>query len=88
MKTINATTKAAARFINAYRNSVNDCLSDCYDRYSFEKGRAEYLCREQMKKENGHGFRIMSFNSFGFTCGWMVDGVLRVETPSNSYRVA
>ena len=84
---MNATTKAAARFINAYRNSVNDCLADCYDSYSSKKGRAEYLCREQMKKENGHGFRILSFNTFGFTCGWMSNEGLRVETPSNSYLI-
>lgn len=88
MKTINANTKAAARFINAYRNSFDYSLRDCYGRYSTAKARAEYLCRAMMEKENGTGFKILSFNTFGFSCGWMVGDTLRVETPSNSYKIA
>lgn len=88
MKHINANTKAAARFINDYRKSFNYSLMDVYGRYSHEKARAEMDCRAMMEKENGTGFKIMSFNTFGFTCGWMVGDTLRVETPSNSYKIA
>lgn len=85
MKTLNNTTKAAARFINGYSNSLNYTLSDCYGRYSTEKARAERWCKDQMNKENGFDFRIISFNTFGFSCGWKTDNGLRVETPQNSY---
>lgn len=88
MKTINANTKTATRFINAYNRSNDYDLMDVYGRYSVEKSRAQAWCKEQMRKENGTGFKIMSFNTFGFTCGWMVGDVLRVETPANSYRIA
>lgn len=88
MKTINANTKAAARFINAYRNSYDYSLRDCYGHYSTAKACAERDCRAMMEKENGDGFKILSFNTFGFTCGWMVGDALRVETPTNSYKIA
>lgn len=85
MKTLNNTTKAAARFINGYFDSRKYSLSDCYGRYSFEKARAERWCKDQMTKENGYEFRIISFNTFGFSCGWLTAAGLRIETPQNSY---
>lgn len=85
METVKNTTKKGQRFIYAYENSCNYELSDCYGRCSWEKQRAEKWCIEQMKKENGDGFKILSFNTFGFSCGWMVAGGLRVETPQKSY---
>ena len=88
MKHINTNTKAAARFIDAYNRSRDYSLRDCYGRYSTAKACAERECRAMMEKENGTGFKILSFNTFGFTCGWMVGDTLRVETPSNSYRIA
>ena len=88
MKTINANTKAAARFIDAYNRSRDYSLMDCYGRYSYAKARAEMDCRAMMQIEGGDGFKIMSYNTFGFTCGWWVGDALRVETPSNSYKIA
>jgi hypothetical protein len=88
MRTINSNTKAARRFVLSYMNSNDYSLRDVYGHYSTAKACAEIECRDMMRKENGRGFKIMSFNTFGFTCGWMVGDVLRVETPSNSYRIA
>lgn len=87
MKTIKSTTKAAVRFINSYNNSRRDSLRDCYTSYSTAKACAERDCRRWMDQENGHGFRILSFNTFGFTCGWMTENGLRIETPSSSFIV-
>lgn len=88
MKTMNATTKAAARFIDAYRRSYRTSLWDCYESFSSAKACAERECRAKMYDEGGEDFRILSFNTFGFTCGWMVGDTLRVETPCNSFRIA
>lgn len=85
MKTINNNTQRGRAFINAYYNSRAYSLSDCYGRYSFEKGRAEALCKRAMINEGGYDYRILSFNTFGFTCGWMTPAGLRVETACNSY---
>lgn len=88
MQHINATTKAGNRFINAYKTSAFDCLGDCYGRYSTAKACAENDCRAMMRNEAGHGFRILSFNTFGFTCGWITPEGLRVETPQKSLLIS
>ena len=85
---INASTKRGRAFINAYENSRNYSLADCYGRYSCKKAIAENACRLWMRDEAGYDFRILSYNTFGFTCGWRTDYGLRVETPGGSYLVA
>lgn len=85
MKTINRTTKQASSFINSFFASNHESLSDCYKSCSTAKTRAEYGCRKMMTNENGYLFRILSFNTFGFTCGWLTETGLRIETPSSSY---
>lgn len=88
MQTIKNTTKRGQRFIRAYENSGCFDLWDCYGRFSSAKARAEDCCREQMEKENGMGFKIISFNTCTFTAAWLVPGGLRVETAQNSFFVA
>lgn len=87
METIKATTKRGINFVNAYRVSRATELSDVYGRYSYEKARAYKWCREQMAKENGECFRIISAGCFFFTVGWVTDEGLRIETAKGSYIV-
>ena len=85
-------TKKNAAFKYAYDHSLYSSVNYAYDRPSDAKISAEKWCREKMHKMMGFGFRIMSFNTFNFTCGWLVEnpetGVLElcVETSRNSYR--
>lgn len=89
MKHLNKNTKNASRFVNAYYRSNETSLRECYNTYSTAKACAERECRRMMLNENGNGFRIISFNTFGFSCGWMVgENILRVETPQSSYEIA
>lgn len=60
-------------------------MADCYKSYSTAKARAENACKRMMAQENGFEFRILSFNTFGFTCGWLTETGLRIETPTWSY---
>lgn len=87
MKTINASTKKGAALIQSYRMASASSLNECYTSCSHSKYIAERNCREWMAWEQGEGFRIMSFNTFSFTCGWRTAEGLRVETSSNSYLV-
>ena len=87
METINATTKRGTAFINAYNRSDRGSLRECYSNYSSAKARAERDCIEKMHRENGVGFKILGFNSSFFTCGWMTDEGLRIETACGSYLV-
>lgn len=89
MKHINANTKTTSRFVNAYNRSKETTLYECYNTFSTAKACAERECRRMMYNENGNGFQIISFNTFGFSCGWMVgENILRVETPQSSYEIA
>lgn len=89
MRTIKG--KARERFVNAYAMSCIDNLYGVYSRPSEHKLRAENDCVVRMVSENGYDFRIISYNTFAFTCGWLVENsesgvvMLRVETPENSY---
>ena len=85
MKRINENTKRGNYFINAYNRSDNFALRHCYDRPSTAKCRAEMDCRYLMDIEGGNGFKIISFNTFGFSCAWRNPDGLRVETPQGSY---
>lgn len=88
MKTFKSSTKIGRRYIDSYNRATASTLSDVYGRYSYGKAHAERWCKEQMIKESGNGFKIISFNTFGFSCAWMVADGLRIETPQNSYLVA
>lgn len=89
MRTIKG--KARDRFIKAYDDSCVDMLYEVYDKPSQAKLNAEAICMGKMWHEGGEDFRIISHNTFTFTCGWRVThpetGVvmLRVETANNSY---
>lgn len=89
MKTIKG--KVRERFIEAYVGSNNIWLYDVYSNPSQYKINAENKCVERMRRENGWNYRIISYNTFAFTCGWLIEDdetgvvMLRVETPENSY---
>ena len=85
MKTINNNTKQAERYINAYKRSSIFDIYEAYDKPSTEKTRADYFCREQMQKEGGHGYKIISYNTFQFSAAWISGNSLRIETACNSF---
>ena len=87
MEKINASTKRGAGFVASYRRSNCESLWDCYGRFSSKKAAAENDCRAWCDDENGTGFKIMSYNTYSFTCGWMTADGLRVETPCRSILV-
>lgn len=87
MTKLNKTTQKAQAFINSYNRATGTTLSDIYSSYSSAKAQAERDCRERMEQLGGYGFRMMSGNSFSFTCGYRTDDTLYVETSSNTYEI-
>ena len=85
MKTINNNTKQAERYINAYNRSSMYDLQDAYANPSTEKTRADYSCRMMMQEEGGHGYKIISYNTFQFSVAWIAGDALRIETACNSF---
>ena len=87
MKTLNNNTKKAQAYIYAYNRSDIYSLNQAYGRPSTEKTRADYFCREQMQKEGGHGYKIISYNTFQFSVAWIAGNALRIETAYNSFEI-
>ena len=85
MKSIKNTTKQAERYINAYNRSDIYSLNQAYGKPSTEKTRADYSCRMMMQKEGGHGYKIISYNTFQFSVAWIAGNALRIETACNSF---
>ena len=85
MKTINNNTKQAERYINAYNRSSIFTLREAYAKPSTDKTRADYSCRMMMQEEGGHGYKIISYNTFQFSVAWIAGDALRIETAYNSF---
>ena len=84
-KVLKPNTKAYNHYINAYLASSITCLEDCYSKFSYRKERAYYAICEEMQLYNGHDMRILFYNSFFFTIGYIVDDELLIETASSTY---
>ena len=87
MKTINNNTKKAQAFINAYNRSSIFTLREAYANPSTAKTNADYSCRMMMQSEGGHGYKIISYNTFQFSAAWIAGDALRIETAHNSFEI-
>ena len=85
MKTLNNNTHKAQAYINAYNRSDIYSLNQAYGKPSTEKTRADYNCRMMMQEEGGHGYKIISYNTFQFSVAWIAGKDLRIETAANSF---
>ena len=85
MKTINNNTKKAQAFINAYNRSSIFTIREAYANPSTAKTNADYSCRMMMENEGGHGYKIISYNTFQFSVAWISGNSLRIETACNSF---
>ena len=87
MKTLNNNTKQAERYINAYNRSSMYDLQDAYGKPSIAKIKADSNCRLMMHSEGGHGYKIISYNTFQFSVAWIAGDALRIETFANSFEI-
>lgn len=85
MKTLNNNTKKAQAYINAYNRSQLYDLQDAYAKTSIAKIKADSNCRLMMHSEGGHGYKIISYNTFQFSAAWIAGNALRIETACNSF---
>ena len=85
MKTLKNNSKKAQAYINAYNRSDIYSLNKAYGKPSAEKTRADYNCRMMMQQEGGHGYKIISYNTFQFSVAWIAGNALRIETACNSF---
>ena len=90
---LNRNTKKAQDLIYRFNHSTFVMLQDCYKSYSKHKFRAFQECVTKSFEMDGWGFRIISFNTMSFTCGWLYEDketgviMLNVETYRNTYTI-
>ena len=84
---LNKTTKKAEHFIYEYKNSNISSVRDFYKTCSCEKVIAEERIKNTMTKNGGYGYRILSANSFNFTCGYKINNTLIIETSANTFEI-
>lgn len=87
MINLNKTTKKASSFIHQYETSTSHVLRDIYKNYSWNKEKAYNSCMQRMTELHGHDFRLLSGNSFHFSCGYIIENDLIIETSCNTYRI-
>ena len=92
MEKISANSKLGQRYIRAYETSTWHTLEDVYAKPSAAKQVAFKHCQQKCEAENGHRFRIISFNCQFFTVAFEVENSfgateLRVITPYHDYLI-
>lgn len=87
MQTIKPTTKTGRRYLDMYTRANCETIYQAYKTPSTNKTRADYQCRQQMAQEEGHGYRIISYNCNFFSVAWRTAQGLRIETPARSILV-
>ena len=65
-----ANRRRARAAITTYNRSDMFKLSDAYKTYSTAKARAWNYCESLMKKYDGFGLRVLTYNTFTFTAGF------------------
>lgn len=83
--------KKAEQYMRAYLTSKKYDLTDCYKYNSHAKDVAEMYVIQRMQDLNGYGYKIISYNTNCFTCGYYIEDAtcdwLIIETAWNIYAI-
>ena len=90
--TINRQAKVAQGNIDRYNRSDMVTLNHAYARPSTAKENAYWYCRRLMAKLNGWGLKVISYNTFMFTAGFLFKdketGVIKFMYITPNYDIA
>lgn len=78
-------TKNERRALEYYRRYKQSSMYNLY--YAYERPSREKLAIEQ-RYINFQGYKIISYNIFGFTCGYFKDNTFTVETKESTYKIS
>lgn len=86
---LNRTTKKASAWLDSYFKSHKFSVRDCYTTRALVKESIEDRIKERIYNEGMTDYRIISYNGFYFTCGYMdkAENTLYVETASNIFEI-
>ena len=86
---LNKSTQKAKSFIDSYFQSSYFSVRDFYTSRVYRKESIEDAIKRKMIENNCHDYRILSGNSFYFTCGYISedDNTLYIETAYNTFEI-
>ena len=86
---LNKSTQRAQNFIKSYFGSHIFSVRDAYSSRVPTKESIEDRIKERLRAEGLHDYRIISYNGFYFTCGYMdeTENTLYIETAYNIYEI-
>ncbi len=86
---LNKTTKRAKGWIDSYFMSHKYSVRDCYTTRSYTKEAIEARIKERIRNEGMTNYKVISYNGFYFTCGYMdkTENILYVQTASNIFEI-
>ncbi len=86
---LNKTTKRAQNWIEEYSNSSCYSVRDFYSTRVYRKESIEDEIKTRLIENNLIGYKIISGNSFNFTCGYITADkkTLFIETVSNIFEI-
>ena len=86
---LNKNTKKAKYLIDSYFKSHYLTVRDCYKTRSYTKEAIEDKIINRIYSEGMTDYRVLSYNTFHFTCGYMDknENILYVETACNIFEI-
>ena len=72
-------------YLGLYKRSDAERLEDVYKTCSKEKASSFFEIKYEMVRNGGKNIRVLTHNTFKYTCGYMLENKLIVHTPTNRY---
>ena len=80
--------KQQKHYLQAYATSKDFSIFHAYQKPSYNKQRIEQAIFNDMDKNNGYDYRILSHNCNFFTCAYMLnEDTLKVFTPYKTFTI-
>ena len=72
-------------YLGLYERSEAERLEDVYKTCSKEKASSFFEIKYEMVRNDGKNIKVLTHNTFKYTCGYMLGNTLIVHTPTNRY---
>ena len=72
-------------YLGLYKRSEAERLEDVYKTCSKEKASSFFEIKYEMVRNGGKNIKVLTHNTFKYTCGYMLGNALIIHTTTNRY---
>lgn len=72
-------------YLGLYKRSEAERLEDVYKTCSKEKASSFFEIKYEMVRNGGKNIKVLTHNTFKYTCGYMLGNALIIHTPTKRY---